>query len=131
MLVTWSNLVISVETAFLLNNRIIGSCFFGLNSKIVVIAFLPYELGFLIERRVHKGVVNHQELTMNAKLADTQNAILKAAAGRADGNIEPLPPTLSGGTRTKVITGLLIRKLIGYQVVVEKGIDGQRVYRIA
>ena len=50
---------------------------------------------------------------MNAKLTTTQAAILKAAAGRPDGNIEPLPATLRGGARTKVIEGLLARGLIG------------------
>ncbi len=49
---------------------------------------------------------------MNAKLTDTQNAILKTAADRPDGNIEPLPPNLRGGARTKVIGGLLSRGLI-------------------
>lgn len=49
---------------------------------------------------------------MNAKLTDTQTAILKAAAGRADGNIEPLPATLRGGARAKVIGGLLAKGLI-------------------
>ncbi|MGD9788363.1 MAG: DUF3489 domain-containing protein [Sulfuricellaceae bacterium] len=47
-----------------------------------------------------------------AKLTDTQTAILQAAAGRADGNIEPLPATLRGGARAKVIEGLLARGLI-------------------
>lgn len=49
---------------------------------------------------------------MNAKLTDTQTAILKAAASRPDGNLEPLPPTLRGGARAKVIAGLLARELI-------------------
>lgn len=49
---------------------------------------------------------------MNAKLTHTQTAILNAAARRPDGNIEPLPPTLRGGARTKVIEGLLARELI-------------------
>lgn len=49
---------------------------------------------------------------MNAKLTDTKTAILEAAAERLDGNIEPLPPTLRGGARAKVIASLLIRKLI-------------------
>jgi hypothetical protein len=31
-------------------------------------------------------------MTAQTKLTDTQTAILKAAAGRPDGNIEPLPP---------------------------------------
>jgi hypothetical protein len=50
-------------------------------------------------------------MTAQAKLTDTQTAILKAAAGRPDGNIEPLPPTLRGGARAKVIEGLLARGL--------------------
>ncbi len=51
-------------------------------------------------------------MTAQAKLTDTQTAILQAAAGRPDGNIEPLPTTLRGGARTKVIEGLLARGLI-------------------
>lgn len=49
---------------------------------------------------------------MNAKLTDTQTAILKAADRRQDGNTEPLPPNLRGGARAKVIEGLLARDLI-------------------
>lgn len=49
---------------------------------------------------------------MNAKLTATQTTILKIAAGRPDGNIEPLPTNLRGGARTKVIEGLLARGLI-------------------
>lgn len=45
------------------------------------------------------------------KLSDTQSTILKAAAKRPDGNIEPLPATLKGGARQKVIEGLANRKL--------------------
>jgi hypothetical protein len=52
------------------------------------------------------------DMTTQAKLTDTQTTILKAAAGRPDGNIEPLPPTLRGGARAKVIDGLLARGLI-------------------
>lgn len=51
-------------------------------------------------------------MTTQAKLTDTQIDIIKAAAGRPDGNIEPLSPTLRGGARTKVIKGLLARGLI-------------------
>lgn len=51
-------------------------------------------------------------MTAQAKLTDTQTAVLKAAASRADGNIEPLPTTLRGGARAKVIEGLLARGLI-------------------
>jgi len=51
-------------------------------------------------------------MTAQTKLTDAQTAILKAAAGRADGNIEPLPSTLRGGARAKVIEGLLARCLI-------------------
>lgn len=56
-------------------------------------------------------------MTAKTKLTDTQTAILKAAAGREDGNIEPLPNTLRGGARTKVIEGLLARG-------VTVGVDG-------
>jgi hypothetical protein len=51
-------------------------------------------------------------MTAQAKLTDSQTAILKAAAGRPDGNIEPLPKNLRGGARTKVIEGLLTRTLV-------------------
>ncbi len=51
-------------------------------------------------------------MTTQAKLTDTQTAVLKAASSRADGNIEPLPATLRGGARAKVIDGLLARGLI-------------------
>ena len=51
-------------------------------------------------------------MTAQAKLTDTQSTILKAATGRPDGNIAPLPATLRGGARTKVIEGLLARGLI-------------------
>lgn len=51
-------------------------------------------------------------MTTQAKLTDTQTTILKTAAGRPDGNIEPLPSTLRGGARQKVIEGLLARGLI-------------------
>lgn len=51
-------------------------------------------------------------MTTHAKLTDTQTTILKAAANRQDGNIEPFPPTLRGGARTRVIEGLLARGLV-------------------
>lgn len=51
-------------------------------------------------------------MTAQAKLTDTQTAVLKAAASRADGNIEPLPTTLRGGARTKVIERLLAKGLV-------------------
>lgn len=51
-------------------------------------------------------------MTAQTKLTDTQTAILKAAAGRPDGKIEPLPATLRGGARAKVIDGLLARGLV-------------------
>ena len=51
-------------------------------------------------------------MTAQAKLTDTQTAILKAAASRADGNIDPLPSNLRGGARAKVIEGLFARGLI-------------------
>lgn len=49
---------------------------------------------------------------MNAKLTATQTTILKTAAARPDGNIEPLPTNLRGGAKTAVIDGLLTRDLI-------------------
>ena len=49
---------------------------------------------------------------MNAKLTATQTTVLKAAADRPDGNIEPLPTNLRGGAKTAVIDGLLARALI-------------------
>ena len=64
-------------------------------------------------------------MTAKAKLTDTQTAILKAAAGRPDGNIEPLPATLRGGARTKVIEGLLAKGLIaganGHHLLTDAG----------
>lgn len=50
-------------------------------------------------------------MTDNIKLTDTQRDILKLAAHRPDGDIEPLPPTLRGGARLKVIEGLMSRNL--------------------
>ena len=49
---------------------------------------------------------------MNAKLTATQTTVIKAAAARPDGNIEPLPTNLRGGAKTAVIDGLLARDLI-------------------
>lgn len=46
------------------------------------------------------------------KLTESQTTILTQAAYRPDGDIEPLPPTLRGGARTKVIDGLTSRGLI-------------------
>jgi len=46
------------------------------------------------------------------KLTDTQLQILKVAVYRPDGNIEPLPSSLRGGARVKVIEGLLTREMI-------------------
>ncbi len=64
-------------------------------------------------------------MTTEAKLTDTQIALLKAAAGRPDGNIEPLPPNLRGGARTKVLEGLLARGLIvdadGHHLLTDAG----------
>jgi len=51
-------------------------------------------------------------MIMNVKLTATQTTVLKAAANRLDGNIEPLPTNLRGGARTAVIDGLLARGLI-------------------
>ena len=62
---------------------------------------------------------------MNAKLTTTQAAILKAAAARPDGNIEPLPTNLRGGARTAVIDGLRARGLIadadGHHLLTDAG----------
>ena len=49
---------------------------------------------------------------MTIKLTATQTTVIKAAAARPDGNIEPLPANLRGGARTAVIDGLLARELI-------------------
>ena len=49
---------------------------------------------------------------MNVKLTATQTTVLKTAATRPDGNIEPLPSNLRGGAKTAVIDGLLARALI-------------------
>jgi len=51
-------------------------------------------------------------MTAQTKLTNAQTAILQAAAGRPDGNIEPLPATLRGGARAKVIDGLLARGFV-------------------
>ena len=51
-------------------------------------------------------------MTAKIKLTDTQTAIIKAAASRADGNIEPLPTTLRGGARAKVVDGLLAKGFV-------------------
>ena len=52
--------------------------------------------------------------TANAttKLTPTQEAILKAAAERPDGNIEPLPDNVTPGVRQRVIDGMLSRALV-------------------
>lgn len=49
---------------------------------------------------------------MNVKLTATQTIVIKAAAARPDGNIEPMPTNLHGSARAKVIDGLLARNLI-------------------
>ena len=51
-------------------------------------------------------------MTTTIQLTDTQREVLTLAAQRPDGNLEPLPPTLRGGARNKVIEGLLARDLI-------------------
>ncbi len=51
-------------------------------------------------------------MSAQAKLTATQKAILEAAASRTDGALEPLPATLRGNARTKVIESLLVRGLI-------------------
>ena len=49
---------------------------------------------------------------MNVKLTAAQTTVIKAAADRPNGNIEPLPSNLRGGAKTAVIDGLLARALI-------------------
>ena len=64
-------------------------------------------------------------MTAQPKLTDTQTAILKAAAVHPNGNIEPLPPNLRGGARTKVIEGLLAKGLLtgadGHHLLTDAG----------
>ena len=59
------------------------------------------------------------------KLTESQSTILTQAAYRPDGDIEPLPPTLRGGARAKVIGGLTSRGLIveqdGKHVITDDG----------
>jgi len=50
--------------------------------------------------------------TTTTKLTPTQEAILKAAAARPDGNIEPLPDNVTPGVRQRVIDGMLSRSLV-------------------
>ena len=50
--------------------------------------------------------------TETMKLTPTQEAILKAAATRPDGNIEPLPDNVTPGVRQRVIDGMLSRALV-------------------
>ncbi|MDP2430749.1 MAG: DUF3489 domain-containing protein [Pseudomonadota bacterium] len=52
------------------------------------------------------------DMTTSNKLTDTQTTVLTQAAYRPDGDIEPMPPTLRGGARAKVIDGLASRGLI-------------------
>lgn len=54
-------------------------------------------------------------MTTAIKLTVTQANILKAAAERGDGNIEPLPPSLRGGAKTTVLQGLISRGLASRQ----------------
>ena len=62
---------------------------------------------------------------MSVKLTATQTTVLKAAANRPDGNIEPLPTNLRGGARTAVIDGLRARGLIadadGHHLLTDAG----------
>jgi hypothetical protein len=64
-------------------------------------------------------------MTAQTKLTDTQTTILKTAAARPDGNIEPLPTNLRGGARTAVIDGLLARGLVadadGHHLLTDAG----------
>lgn len=54
-------------------------------------------------------------MTTVMKLTDTQNTVILGASQRTDGNIEPLPATLRGGARTKVIEGLITRGYVKRQ----------------
>lgn len=64
-------------------------------------------------------------MTTQAKLTDTQTAVINAAAGRPDGNIEPLPANLRGVARAKVIESLIARGLIadadGHHLLTDAG----------
>ena len=51
-------------------------------------------------------------MTTQSKLTATQTSILKAASTRPGGNIEPMPPALRGGVRTKVIGCLVAHGLV-------------------
>jgi len=51
-------------------------------------------------------------MTATQNLTQTQTTVLTLAAGRPDGDIEPLPPALRGGARKKVIEGLMTRGLV-------------------
>ena len=51
-------------------------------------------------------------MATSIQLTTTQSSVLTQGAYRPDGNIEPLPATLKGGARAKVIEGLLSRDLI-------------------
>lgn len=50
--------------------------------------------------------------TKPTKLTATQEAILKAAAKRPDGDIEPLPSNVTPSVRQRVIDGMLSRALV-------------------
>ncbi|KAA3624447.1 MAG: DUF3489 domain-containing protein [Proteobacteria bacterium] len=50
--------------------------------------------------------------TKPTKLTPTQEAILKAAAKRPDGDIEPLPANVTPGVRQRVVDGMLSRALV-------------------
>ena len=60
-------------------------------------------------------------------LTKTQTLILEAAATRADGNIEPLPPNVNAGVKPRVIESLLKREVIE---AFHSGID-ESGYRIS
>ncbi len=49
------------------------------------------------------------------KLTKTQTTILKNAADRPDGNIEPLPSNINNGIKPRVLDGLLNRELIDFE----------------
>ena len=57
---------------------------------------------------VKRGIMEMADMI----LVNKADGDLKAAAGRPDGNIEPLPLNLRGGARARVIEGLLAKGLV-------------------
>lgn len=61
------------------------------------------------------------------ELTATQISVLKGAARRPDGNIEPMPDNRRGGARVQVIKGLLAKGLVvdsgGHHVLTDAGYE--------